>query len=133
MPNFNQITLIGHMTRDPETRQLQSGSAVCEFGLAVNHKYGDHEEVCFVDVSAWGKTGEVVQNYVTKGRAIMVVGRLKQDNWTSPEGQKRSKHCVVAEKVVLLGAPKDNGPAGDAQREFGQPSDYHGGPDNPPF
>jgi single-strand DNA-binding protein len=147
MASLNKVMLIGNLTRDPELRYTPSGSAVCEFGLAMNRAWksqdgNKQEETTFVDITAWGKTAEFVNQYLTKGRRIFVEGRLKYDQWTSPEGQKRSKLTVVAETVQFLDAKGDGGgapggrPAAAGSR--GAPSrggdDYGGpidGPDGP--
>lgn len=114
MPSHNSVTLIGHLTRDPELRYIPSGTAVADFGLAVNEreKKGDQwvDVATFVDITAWAKTAEIVNQYLVKGSATCVVGRLKLDTWEK-DGQKRSKLKVIAEKVVLLGnwsEPKTN-------------------------
>jgi single-strand DNA-binding protein len=110
MPTFNHVVLLGHMTRDPQTKQLGSTS-VTEFGLAMNRRFKtaggeDREETTFVDVSAFGRTGEVVSKYVTKGNPLLVAGRLKYDQWEDKQGGKRSKLSVVAESVQLLGGKR---------------------------
>jgi len=112
MPNFNKVILMGNLTRDPELRYTPSGSPVCEFGLAVNRSYTSggekREETCFVDVTVWGKRGEVVSRYFSKGRPILVEGRLKYDSWESPEG-RRSKLVVVAENFEFCGGDGKGG------------------------
>jgi single-strand DNA-binding protein len=114
MASLNQITLIGNCTRDPELKHLQSGVAVCEIGLAVNEKYKSgnewKEDVCFVDVSFFGRTAEVAGEYLAKGEPVCIVGKLKFSQWEK-DGQKRSKHTVVADKMQLLSsrsAPPDD-------------------------
>jgi single-strand DNA-binding protein len=111
--NFNRVILMGNLTRDPEIRYLPSGSAVADFGMAINRKYRtkdgqEGEETCFVDVSAWGRQGEVVAQYVSKGSPLFVEGRLKLDQWEK-DGQKRSKLTVVAERVQLMSSPRGSG------------------------
>ena len=111
--NFNRVILMGNLTRDPEIRYLPSGSAVADFGMAINRKYRtkdgqEGEETCFVDVSAWGRQGEVVAQYVSKGSPLFVEGRLKLDQWEK-DGQKRSKLTVVAERVQLMSSPRGRG------------------------
>ena len=114
MANLNKVMLIGRLTRDPEMRTLSSGAAVTSFGLAVNRFYtrrdsGEKvEETCFVDVEAWGRTGENVNRYMRKGRLLFVEGRLKFDTWER-EGQKRSKLSVVAEVCQFLGDGRGEG------------------------
>jgi single-strand DNA-binding protein len=107
MANLNKVLLMGNLTRDPELRYLQSGSAVCDFGVAVNRRWRSQageqkEEVCFVDVTFFGRTAEVISEYMKKGRPIFIEGRLKLDTWTNKEGQKRSKLHVVGERMQFL-------------------------------
>lgn len=108
MANFNRVILLGNLTRDPELRYLPSNTAVCEFGVAVNRRWRDkdgnqQDEVCFVDVSAWGRQGETIHQYMTKGRQILIEGRLKYDTWTAQDGTKRSKLSVVVENFTFVG------------------------------
>lgn len=126
MPSFNQVTLMGHLTRDPSLKFLPSQTALCEFGLAVNHKYktaaGEQkEEVCFVDCTAFGKGGEVINQYVQKGAPLFVVGRLKFDSWEDKQGGgKRSKLSVVVDNFQFLGGRNDGGGQGsDGDRAAG--------------
>ena len=119
--SFNQVTLMGNLTRDPELRQIPSGQSVCNFSLALNRAYkgqdGEWQEATdFVDVVAWGPLGERVAQYVTKGRPVLVSGRLQSRNWEQ-DGQKRSKLEVVAQDVTFLGGRSngdDYSPASDA-------------------
>lgn len=108
MANFNRVILAGNLTRDPQLKYLPSNTAVCEFGLAINHRWRDRdgnqrEDTCFVDVSAFGRQGETINQYMTKGRSILIEGRLKFDSWTGQDGQKRSKLSVVVENFTFLG------------------------------
>ncbi len=102
---------MGNLTRDPELRYTASGSAVAGFGLAVNRKYkqGDEwkDDVCFVDITAWGKQGENCAEYLSKGRPVFVEGYLKFSTWES-DGQKRNKLEVVANSVQFLGSRDDS-------------------------
>ena len=102
MPNFNQVILIGHMTRDPELTTIPSGTPMCKFGIAHNHKFKDKSETSFFDCVAWGKTADTIAEYHKKGDAIMVVGRLKQENWQATDGQKRSKVGIVVESFTFM-------------------------------
>ncbi len=100
--NYNRVILGGHLTRDPESRQLPSGSTVCEFGLAVNRKWRSQdgqqrEDVCFVDCRCYGKSAEVFMQYMRKGRSVLVEGRLQLDTWEGNDGQRRSKHRIFVE------------------------------------
>ncbi|NIQ01009.1 MAG: single-stranded DNA-binding protein [Nitrospinaceae bacterium] len=107
MANFNKVFLMGNLTRDPELRFTPSGSALAKFGLAVNRKYksGEEwkEEVCFVDITVWGKQGENCAEYLSKGRPVFIEGRLQFSSWETDEGQKRNKLEVVANTVQFLG------------------------------
>lgn len=105
--SFNQVILMGNLTRDPELRQIPSGQSVCSFSLALNRSYkgqdGEWKEATdYVDVVAWGPLGERVAQYITKGRPVLVNGRLQSRSWEQ-DGQKRSKLEVVAQDVTFLG------------------------------
>jgi len=117
MPNLNKVFLMGNLTRDPELRYTGSGLAVANFGLAVNQRYtgkdGEQkEETCFVEITAFGRSAEVVAEYVSKGSPLFVEGRLKYDTWQSQDGQKRSKLYVIADRTQFLGG-KRGAPAGE--------------------
>ncbi len=108
MANFNRVILLGNLTRDPQLRYLPNNTAVCEFGLAVNRRWRDadgnmREETCFVDVSAFGRQAETINQYMSKGRPILIEGRLKFDSWTAQDGSRRSKLSVVAERFQFVG------------------------------
>jgi single-strand DNA-binding protein len=124
MANLNKVMLIGRLTRDPELRYIPSGAAVTEFGFAVNRYYtvnGERrEDTCFLEVSAWGRLGELVKNYLRKGRQAYVEGHLTFNEWQTQDGQKRSKIRVVADQVQFLDA-------GDRDRDRGDmPSSERG-------
>lgn len=125
MANYNKVLLIGNLTRDPQLRYTPSQMAVCEFGLAVNRKSRSssgeqREEVCFVDITAWGKQAETISKYLAKGRQVFVEGRLTLDRWETQDGQKRSKLRVTLEGFQFL----DSGRGGGARQGTGGP----GGP-----
>jgi single-strand DNA-binding protein len=110
MPSVNKVVLIGHLTRDPQSKQLPSQTMVTEFGMAMNRKFKgaggeEREEVCFVDCSVFGRAAEVIQKYCTKGKALYVEGRLKLDSWEDKQGGKRSKLSVVVENFQFIGTP----------------------------
>ncbi len=113
MANFNRIIIIGNLTRDPEYNQLPSGQGLCKLGIASNRQYKNRatgemaSEVCFVDVTVWGAQAESCNQYLQKGRPILVEGRLKLDTWKDQEGNNRSKHTITAERVVFLGSRQD--------------------------
>jgi single-strand DNA-binding protein len=109
--SFNQVVLMGNLTRDPEVRQTPNGTSVCSFGLALNRSYkgsdGNWQEATdFIEIIAWGPLGERVAQYLTKGRPCLVNGRLQSSSWEDKEtGKKRSKVEVVAQDVTFLGGP----------------------------
>jgi single-strand DNA-binding protein len=123
MAYLNKVFLIGNLTRDPELRVTPKGTAICQFGLAVNRQFKDEsgqtrDETTFVDIEAWGKQGELVSKYLTKGSPAMVEGRLKFDQWEDKQTQqKRSKLKVVLDNVQFLssrgGAGAGGAPAGE--------------------
>jgi single-strand DNA-binding protein len=107
--SFNQVILMGNLTRDPELRTTPNGTSVCGFSLALNRSYkgsdGQWQEATdFIDIVAWGPLGERVAQYLSKGRSALVNGRLQSRNWEQ-DGQKRSKVEVVAQDVTFLGGP----------------------------
>lgn len=106
--SYNRVILAGNLTRDPQLSYTPSNTPVCQFGLAVNRKWRDREgnlkeEVCFVDLNAFGKQAETINQYMSKGSGILVEGRLKLEQWTSKEGQNRSKLSVVVENFSFTG------------------------------
>lgn len=111
--SFNQVILMGNLTRDPEVRQTPNGQSVCNFSLALNRSYkggdGEWQEVTdYVDVIAWGPLGERVAQYVTKGRPVLVNGRLQSSSWEQ-DGKKRTKVEVNAQDVTFLGGRSEGG------------------------
>lgn len=129
MASFNKIILVGNLTRDPQLSYLPSQTAVCEFGIATNHKWKDkdgntHEDVCFVDCAIYGRGAEIFKQYMSKGRPALIEGRLKLDQWTTPEGDKRSKHRVFVDNFQFLGG-QGQGQGGDGAPQAR--SQYGGG------
>ena len=116
MASFNRVIMIGNLTRDPEHKQLASGQAVCRLGLASNRQFKNKQtgtmvqEVCFVDIDVWGPQAESCRQFLAKGRSVLVEGRLKMDSWQEPDGAKRTKHTIVADRVTFLssGQPQDD-------------------------
>src|SRR5215210_7010986 len=127
MASFNRVILVGNLTRDPELRYIPSGMAVSEIGLAVNDrvKKGDQwvDETTFVDITLWGRTAEVANEYLSKGAPVLIEGRLKLDRWEK-DGQKHSKLKVTGDKLQML--PKGGG-AGGGGRASNQSYDEGGG------
>ena len=107
MASYNRVVLLGNLTRDPELQYIPSGMAVSDIGLAVNDrvKRDDQwvEEATFVDVTLWGRTAEIANEYLSKGSAVLIEGRLKLDTWEK-DGQKRSKLKVVGERMQMVGS-----------------------------
>lgn len=122
MSSYNRVILMGNVTRDPELKHLQGDKAVCTFGVAVNHSYksasGERkEEVTFVDCDAWGKTAEMIAQYFTKGKPIMLEGRLRMDSWEAKDGGgKRTKLKLVVDSFAFVGSKGDGEPAAPASR-----------------
>ena len=128
MASFNKVILVGNLTRDPQVRYTPGGSAVAEIGLAVNRSWFDKnsnsrkEETTFVDVTLWGRTAEVASEYLTKGRSVLIEGRLQLDQWDDKEsGQKRSKLKVVGENMTMLGKKDDEGTRSPADSFYDNP------------
>jgi single-strand DNA-binding protein len=116
--SFNQVTLMGNLTRDPELRTTPNGASVCSFSLALNRSYKNSEgnwteATDYIDIVAWGPLGERVAQYLTKGRPALVSGRLQSRSWEQ-DGNKRSKVEVVAQDVTFLGGPGGGGGGGGA-------------------
>jgi single-strand DNA-binding protein len=116
MVSFNKVILIGNLTRDPELRYTPSGTPVVNFSLAVNRRYrqGDEpkEEVCYIDIVAFGRQAEHCGQYLSKGDGAIIDGRLQQRRWEAEDGQKRSKHEVVAQTVNFLPKKASSGSSG---------------------
>lgn len=128
---FNKVIILGNLTRSPELRYGPSGTAIAKLGLAVNRRFkqGEElkEEVCFVDVVAFGRTAETAAQYLDKGREVLIEGRLQQQRWETEDGQKRSKHEIVAESVTFVGGGRPQaGQADAAAPESHEDYEYQG-------
>lgn len=112
MASFAKAFLLGNLTRDPEVKAVGQNQ-VCNFGVAVNRRYTDRqsgekkEEVSFFDVECWGRTAELAQQYLKKGRQVWIEGRLKQDRWETEDGRKLSRIKILAENIQFLGPKED--------------------------
>ncbi|MDD2763679.1 MAG: single-stranded DNA-binding protein [Opitutaceae bacterium] len=132
MAYLNKVLLIGNLTRDPELRVTPKGTAVCQFGLAVNRQYKDEsgasrDETAFIDIEAWGKQGELCSKYLQKGSLAFIEGRLRFDSWEDKtSGQKRNKLKVVLENVQFLSRGGGGGGAA-AAGATGEASGAEGG------
>lgn len=116
MANFNKVILLGNLTRDIELKAIAGGQSVARVGVAVNRRFRtkegeEREETTFVDCEAWGRTAEVMHQYLRKGQPVFIEGRLKLDQWEDKEGQKRSQLRVVIENFQFVGA-RDGGGGG---------------------
>ena len=121
MASLNKVLLMGNLTRDPEVRTLASGTAVCNFGMAINRNFTDREgnrreETTFVDVESFGKQAETISRYMKKGSGIFIEGRLKLDQWETPAGEKRSKLRITLENFQFVGGG-DGAPATRSEGE----------------
>jgi single-strand DNA-binding protein len=116
MASFNKVILAGNLTRDPELRYTPKGTAVAKIGLAVNRTWTTEtgekkEEVSFIDIEAWGRQGEVIAQYMKKGRPLLVEGRLKLDTWEDKNTkQKQSKLKVVLESFSFIDSNRGDAP-----------------------
>lgn len=143
MANYNKVILVGNLTRDPQLSYLPSQTPVCEFGLAINHRWRgqdgeQREDTCFIDCRVYGKQAETFNQYMAKGRSVLIEGRLQLDRWESQDGQKRSKHRVFVQSFQFLGQG-GQGRTAPQQGQSNQPTapqaphdDPGGGHDNPP-
>lgn len=108
---FNKIILVGNLTRDIELKYTAGGTALANTAIATSRKFTSNgekkEEVCFVDITFFGRSGEVANQYLRKGSKILVEGRLKFDQWTDQQGNKRSKHSVIVETMQMLDSKAD--------------------------
>ncbi|EOV1324006.1 single-stranded DNA-binding protein [Campylobacter jejuni] len=117
---FNKVVLVGNLTRDIEMRYAQSGSAIGASAIAVTRRFTTNgekrEETCFIDISFYGRTAEVANQYLTKGSKVLIEGRLRFEQWSDQNGQNRSKHSIQVENMEMLGnsnAPQQGGNFGN--------------------
>ena len=137
MASLNKVLLMGNLTRDPEVRHTPKGTAVGDLAMAINMTYKaqdgtEKDEVCYVDVVVWGRQAETCRDYLTKGAPVFVEGRLQLDQWEGPEGEKKSRMRVRADRVQFLSrsgggggggarGPRSEGAGGGAPSEGGAP------------
>jgi len=148
MSSINRVFLMGNLTRDPELRKTPSGIVVSDIGLAMNEKYRSKsgelvERVCFADIVVWGRQAETCGQYLVKGSAVMVEGKLQLDQWKTESGEKRSRLRVRADHVQFIGRPHKDATAeapadgdGIEDEAGGEPATVEkkgGGDDNFPF
>ena len=132
MANLNKVLLMGNLTRDPELRSLPSGSPICKMGMAINRRFRDQsgemrEQTCFVDLTAFGRQAETLNQYMKKGNPLLIDGRLQFSKWTGKDGQNRSKLEVVVENFQFLGGGRSDG-EGAKPAPAAQPAGQSSGP-----
>lgn len=115
--DLNRVFLYGNLTRDPETRHTQSGAQVTTFSLAVNERRSGKEETMFIKIDTWNKTAELCAQYLKKGSAVLVEGRLKIEEYETKDGQKRRDPAVVADRISF--GPKSTGAGGGERSDYG--------------
>jgi single-strand DNA-binding protein len=120
--SINQVILMGRLTRDPEQRTTTGGKTIASFSLAVD-RGGDSDAADFFEITAWEKLGELVVQYLAKGRRVLVQGRLRQDSWDDKEtGKKRSRVEVTATDVTFLDGPSDGNGSGSSAPRSSSPA-----------
>ncbi len=127
---YNKVILAGNLTRDIEIKYTQGGSAIGNTGIATSRKFksatGEQkEEVLFIDLTFFGRTAEIANQYLRKGSKVLVDGRLKLDQWTAQDGSKRSRHSVTVENLQMLGGKDEAAPmGGNGYGDHDGPEDY---------
>ncbi len=122
--NLNKVFLMGNLTRDPEVKYTPKGTAVGDLAIAINDTYKAQdgtikETVTYVDIEVWGRTAENCKQYLAKGRGIFVEGQLRLDQWETPQGEKKSRMKVRADRIQFLGGGPGGGQGGGAGRSGG--------------
>ncbi len=124
---YNKVILVGNLTRDIELRYSQGGMGIAKTAIATSRKFTTNgekkEEVCFVDITFFGRSAEVANQYLRKGSKILVEGRLTFEQWVDQNGQKRSKHSVAVETMQMLDSKNDNQNSGgyNNQPDYSEP------------
>lgn len=127
MASYNKVILMGNLTRDPEVKYLPSGTAVANFGIAMSERYTDRqtgeqkENVCFVDVEAWDRQAELVNEYLSKGSPIFLEGALKFESWEAEDGTKRNKLKVRLFRLQFIGGRRDSDEEGGGYTQAAPP------------
>jgi single-strand DNA-binding protein len=137
MASFNRVILAGNLTRDPQLSYTPSNTPVCEFGMAMNRRWRDRDgnqkdEVCFVDVTSYGRQAETINQYMKKGNPMLVEGRLRYRQWTNKEGQNRTRLDVIVENFTFLGGGGGGGGGAGANRQAARPAQAEGTEEPPP-
>ena len=119
MSNYNKVILMGNLTRDIELRTTQGGMAIAKMGMAINRKSKDQEATCFVDLTAFGKTAEIMADHLKKGSGVLVEGRLEYSTWEAKDGGKRNKLEVVVDNFQFVGGRDQGGGESTGARRSG--------------
>lgn len=127
--NLNKVFLLGNLTRDPELRHTAQGTSVANFSIAVNRSYKGNDgefkkETSYFNIIVWGKSGENSAKYLTKGRPVLVEGRLQNRSYETQDGQKRTVTEIVADNVQFLGSGRDSAPEESNNNDAGFSADY---------
>lgn len=120
---FNRIILMGRLTKDPELKTTQSGVTMCRFSIAVDRAYskGQEKQTDFFDITAWRQTAEFVSKYFSKGKCILIEGKLQNNNYTDQNGVKQYRNAIIADNVAFCGdksGNQQNGQAPPAQQPY---------------
>ena len=129
MASLNKVLIIGRLTRDPELRYTPQGTAVCDIRLAVDDGRRESKRTCFIDVVCWRKIAESVAEYLSKGREVLIEGRLHLDEWTDQNNSKRSKIKIICERCQFMSRGSRDG---SYKREGDGDGDDHHAPPPPP-
>ena len=124
--NLNKVFILGNITRDPEVRQTAGGQAVCSFSVATNRRYTDksgqkQEQVEFHNLVAWGRTAEVIGQYLRKGSMILVEGRLQTRSWSDQQGAKHWKTEVIVDEMQMGPRGSTASPGGEGRGAWNKP------------
>jgi single-strand DNA-binding protein len=135
--NVNKVLLAGNLTRDPEVRYTPKGTAVGEFAIAINDSYKAQdgsikETVTYVDIEVWSRQAETCKQYLSKGRSVFIEGQLRLDQWESPQGEKKSRLRVRADRVHFLGGGTGGGAGGQGGGSPGGSRSTYSGGGGPP-
>lgn len=150
MASFNKVILLGNLTRDPELRVTPAGQSICKIAVATTRVFNDkegnqREETTYIDIDSFGRQAEVISQYFTKGKPILVEGRLRLDQWETNEGEKRNKLKVMLESFTFVGnkASNENNPEQNYEQhsppvrnkkmDTPSPADFDDNADNAPF
>lgn len=129
MASFNKVVLIGRLTRDPEVKFTQSGTAVCKFGLAVDRAMSKTKETDFINITAWSKLAEVCGKYLVKGKLVMIEGSIKTDKYEDKQGNKRTSFDVNAQNMQMLDSKGGGGGGSDSggygKSNYNEPQDAY--------